>query len=218
MRKLYLGLAATAAAGAAMVTFATVHAQNGTLAGPGTADASQVTAGTYKLDPGHTLVGWRVNHFGFSDYFGLFGDISGTLELDPADVDSAKLDVSIPVSKVVTGSPGLTAHLLRDGRDGAAPDFFGSNPADAHFVSTEVRKTGDNQALITGMLTLNGVTKPVSIMAEFTGAGKHPFNQKESVGFKGWGRIKRTDFNINFGTQVVTDTVDLDITAAFEKE
>ncbi|HSG34056.1 MAG TPA: YceI family protein [Sphingomonadaceae bacterium] len=215
MRKLHLGLAALA--GATVLSIAAVNAQNGTLAGPGTADASQVTAGTYTADPGHTLVQWKVNHFGFSDYFGLFGNITGTLELDPANVDAAKLDVTIPVSSVLTASEGLTAHLLRDGADGAAPDFFGSNPEPARFVSTSVRKVGDDQALINGMLTLNGVTKPVAIMAQFTGAGKHPFNQKESVGFKGWGRIKRTDFNVNFGTQVVTDTVDLEIAAAFEK-
>lgn len=215
MRKIHMALAG--AAGAALLSVAVVQAQNGTLAGPGTADASQVTAGTYTADPGHTLVGWRVNHFGFSDYFGIFGNVSGTLELDPANIEAAKLDVTIPVSKVVTASEGLTAHLLRDGQNGNPPDFFGANPADAHFVSTQIRKTGDTQALITGDLTLNGVTKPVSIMAEFTGAGKNPFSQKETVGFKGWGRIKRSDFNVNFGLQVVSDTVDLDITAAFEK-
>lgn len=215
MRKIHLALAGVA--GAAVLSIAAVQAQNGTLAGPGTADASQVTAGTYTADAGHTLVQWKVNHFGFSDYFGIFGDITGTLELDPADIDSAKLDVTIPVSKVVTASAGLTSHLLRDGQDGAPADFFGANPADARFVSTQVSKTSDTQALITGDLTLNGVTKPVSITAEFVGAGKHPFNQKETVGFKGSTRIKRSDFNINYGIQVVSDTVDLEIAAAFEK-
>jgi polyisoprenoid-binding protein YceI len=215
MRKIHLALAGIA--GAAVLSIGAVHAQNGTLAGPGTASSAAVSAGTYTADAGHTLVQWKVNHFGFSDYFGLFGDVKGTLVLDPANIDASKVDVTIPVSKVVTASAGLTGHLLRDGQGDAAPDFFGSAPADAHFVSTQVRKTGDNQALITGDLTLNGVTKPVSIMAEFTGAGKHPFNQKETVGFKGWGRIKRSDFGINYGLQVVTDTVDLEISAAFEK-
>lgn len=215
MRKIHLALAGIA--GAAVLSIGVVHAQNGTLAGPGTASAAGVTAGTYTADAGHTLIQWKVNHFGFNDYFGIFGDIKGTLTLDPANIEASKVDVTIPISKVVTASAGLTGHLLRDGRDGAAPDFFGSAPADAHFVSTSVRKTGENQALITGDLTLNGVTKPVSIMAEFTGAGKHPYNQKESVGFKGWGRIKRSEFGISYGLANVTDTVDLEISAAFEK-
>ncbi len=51
---------------------------------PGAVDVTRVTAGTYNTDPGHTLIGWRVSHFGFNDYFGIFGDATGTLVLDPA--------------------------------------------------------------------------------------------------------------------------------------
>ena len=216
MRKLHLAL--TGIAGSALLSFTAVQAQNGTNAQPGIVDASLVTAGTYVADPGHTLVGWRVNHFGFSDYFGIFGDVSGTLKLDPANLGATQLEVTIPVSKVTTASEGLTSHLLRAGKEEEAPDFFGPKPADATFKSTQVRPTGNNEALITGMLTLNGVTKPVSVMARLTGAGANPVNQKQTVGFKGWARIKRSDFNVNYAIPMVTDTVDLDITAAFEKQ
>jgi len=44
---------------------------------PGKADMTRVTAGAYTADPSHSLIGWRVNHLGFNDYFGLFGDVSG---------------------------------------------------------------------------------------------------------------------------------------------
>lgn len=216
MRKLHLALAGMS--GAVLLSFTAVQAQNGINAEPGKADASLVSAGTYAADPLHTLVGWRVNHFGFSDYFGIFGDVSGTLKLDPANLEATQLEVTIPVSKVTTASEGLTSHLLRAGKDGAAPDFFGPDPADATFKSTQVRPTGDNEALITGMLTLNGVTRPVSVMARFTGAGANPVNQKQTVGFKGWARIKRSDFNVSYALPMVTDTVDLDIAAAFEKQ
>lgn len=214
MKKLLLA----AATGVALVSVVTVNAQNGDLGTPGTLDPAKVEAGSYTVDAGHTLVGWRVNHFGFSDYFGIFGDVTGTLTLDPANIAASQLEVTIPVSKVTTASEGLTNHLLRDGTDGAAPDFFGANPADATFKSTSVSQTGDMQATITGDLTLNGVTRPVTIEAEFTGAGAHPFNQKLNVGFKGTTRINRSDFNINFAIPMVTDAVDLDIIAAFEKQ
>ncbi|HZF46762.1 MAG TPA: YceI family protein, partial [Sphingomonadaceae bacterium] len=49
-------------------------------------------------------------------------------------------------------------------------------------------------------------------------AGANPFNKKETVGFKGTARIKRSEFNINYAVPMVTDTVDLDIAAAFEKQ
>lgn len=183
---------------------------------PGALDASRVMAGSYAVDPGHTLVGWEVDHFGFSDYFGMFGDVTGTLDLNPADISSAKLSVTIPVSKVTVASAGLRDHLLRAGKDGGKPDFFGAAPADATFVSTTVRQTSANQALINGMLTLNGVTKPVAIMAEFSGAGAHPMNKKLNIGFRGWGEIKRSDFGIDYGIPLVSDEVQLNITAAFE--
>jgi polyisoprenoid-binding protein YceI len=193
-------------------------AQNAPPQKPGAKDAKRVTAGSYKTDPNHTLIGWRVDHLGFNDYFGVFGEASGTLTLDPKAPNAAKVDITIPVSKVTTASAGLTAHLLRPGKDGGPPDFFGAAPADAHFVSTSVKATG-MKAAITGNLTLNGVTKPVTLNAEFSGAGKTPpfMGGKETVGFHAKGVIKRSDFKVLGALPFVSDQVWLDITVAFEK-
>ena len=185
---------------------------------PGVQDPSRVTAGTYAADPGHSLIAFEVNHFGFNDYFGLFGDIAGTLVLDPANIAAAKVDVTIPVANVTTASKGLTDHLLRAGKDGGKPDFFGPAPAPARFVSTSVERTGDMTATITGNLTLNGVTKPVTFEAEFTGAGNNPFNKKATIGFEAETSIKRSDFGVNYGIPMVSDEVELDISVAFEKQ
>ena len=127
------------------------------------------------------------------------------------------LDVTIPVASVTTASKGLTEHLLRAGKDGAAPDFFGPAPAPARFVSTSVKADGMT-AEITGDLTLNGVTKPVTFTAEFTGAGDNPFNKKATVGFEAETSIKRSDFGVNYGIPFVSDEVELDISVAFEKQ
>jgi polyisoprenoid-binding protein YceI len=188
------------------------------MAAPGSKNPAAVTGGTYAVDPNHTLVGWRVNHLGFNDYFGIFGDSTGTLILDPKKPNAAKVDITIPVSKVTTASAGLTAHLTRAGKDGGKPDFFGANAADAHFVSTSVVAKGMT-AKITGNLTLNGVTKPVVLNAEFSGAGKAPamMGGKENVGFHAKGVIKRTEFGLGFFAPVVGDEVALDITVAFQK-
>lgn len=183
---------------------------------PGTADVSRVAAGNYTADAGHSMVGWQVSHFGFNDYLGLFGDVSGTLSLDPANPNAAKVDVTIPVSKVTTPSAGLTGHLLRSGKDGGKPDFFGPAPADARFVSTSVVASG-TAAKITGDLTLNGVTKPVTLDAKFAGAGINPYNKKATVGFHAMAAINRSDFGINYGIPLVADEVRLHITVAFEK-
>ncbi|QAY78248.1 YceI family protein [Sphingosinicella sp. BN140058] len=185
---------------------------------PGSRNPAAVTGGTYTADPNHTLVIWTLDHLGFSPYTGIFGDVTGTLTIDPKAPNSAKVDVTIPVSKVVTASAGLTQHLLRPGKDGGKPDFFGGSPADARFVSTAVVASGQ-KARITGDLTLNGVTKPVTLNAEFYGAGKMPAEMggKENVGFHATGTIQRSQFGLGFGVPMVGDSVKLDISAAFQK-
>lgn len=183
---------------------------------PGQVDATRVIAGTYTADPAHSLIAWEVNHFGFSDYIGLFGDVAGTLTLDPANLSAASVDVTIPVARVTTASSGLTDHLLRPGKDGAKPDFFGPEPAEARFVSTSVDATGPS-ATIDGNLTLNGITRPVTLAAEFTGAGNNPYNKKLTVGFSATTTIKRSDFGIDTAIPLVSDEVELEIHVAFEK-
>jgi len=183
---------------------------------PGARNPDVVMAGTYTADPSHSLVVFKVNHFGFNDYYGIFGDVAGTLTIDPANPDGAKVDVTIPIANVTTASRGLTEHVLRLGKEGAAADFFGPAPAPARFVSTSVKAEG-MKAMITGNLTLNGVTRPISFAAEFTGAGTNPFNKKATIGFGAETSIKRSDFGINYGIPLVSDEVELDISMAFEK-
>lgn len=185
---------------------------------PGSKNPAAITGGTYQADPGHTLVRWQVDHLGFTPYFGIFGGVTGTLTLDPKNPGAAKVDVTIPVAKVTTANEALTAHLLRAGKDGGKPDFFGPSPADARFVSTNVTVNGQS-ATIAGNLTLNGVTKPVTLAAEFYGAGKMPeqMGGKENVGFTATGTIKRSDFGVTMGIPLVSDEVKLDIAAGFEK-
>lgn len=202
---------------AAAVVTPIVVAQGGSA--PGAPDKSRVTAGTYAADPGHTMVVWEVDHFGFSKYSGIFGDVAGTLVIDPANPAAAKVDVTIPVAKITTASAGLTGHLLRAGKDGGKPDFFGATPADAKFVSTAVVLDDDgDEAKVTGNLTLNGVTRPVTLDVDFHGAGTNPFNKKETVGFQAEATIKRSDFGITYGIPAVSDEVELEIHAAFEKQ
>ena len=188
------------------------------MAVPGSKNPAAVTGGTYTVDPAHTLIGWRVNHLGFNDYFGIFGSSTGTLTIDPKNPNAAKVDITIPVSKITTASAGLTAHLLKPAAPGGKADFFGAAPADAHFVSTSVVATGTT-AKITGNLTLNDVTKPVTLDASFSGAGKSPamMGGKENVGFLARTTIMRSQFGVAYGIPIVSDAVELDISVAFQK-
>ena len=185
---------------------------------PGSKSTAAITGGTYQADAGHTLVTWKVDHFGFSPYTGLFGGVTGTLTLDPKRPAAATVDVTIPVAKVTTASSALTAHLLRAPKDaGGKADFFGAEPAPARFVSTRVVVTGKDKARITGDMTLNGVTKPVVLDVEFHGKAKSMMGGKENVGFTARGVIKRSEFGVAYGLPLVSDAVTLDIAAAFQK-
>ncbi len=177
---------------------------------PGAVDPARVQAGTYMVDPAHTQVAFTVNHFGFNNYVGLFGTITGSLTIDPAQPEKASVSIEIPMDQARTSSTDLDKHLQ-------SPDFLNTAQyPTAKFVSTGVTVDGTT-AEIAGNLTLLGVTKPVTIDARFTGAGNHPMNKKLNVGFSGTTTIKRSEFGMGKYVPLVSDDVTLAITVAFEK-
>ncbi|WP_043348739.1 YceI family protein [Methylobacterium sp. B1] len=179
---------------------------------PPTRDPAQIQAGTYAVDPGHTQVGWRVSHMGFSNYAGGFSDVSGTLELQPKNPAAAKLSVKIPVASVTTTSAKLTDELKGDQWLDAAkfPDMT--------FVSTKVTPAGKDHAKVTGDLTLHGVTKPVTLDVTLVGAGVNPLSKKYTVGFEATGTLKRSEFGVKTYVPLIGDELHLTIAGAFEKQ
>jgi polyisoprenoid-binding protein YceI len=173
-------------------------------------DTSKITGGTYVVESTHAIIGWRVNHFNFNDYFGQFGNPTGTMVLDKANPAKSSVTIDIPISGLVSASTKLNEHMMKE-------DFFNAaaHPS-AKFVSTTILIRGTS-ATINGNLTLLGVTKPVVLNAKLSGAGMNPFNKKETVGFHATGSIKRSDWGMGYGIPMVSDKVDLDITVAFEK-
>jgi polyisoprenoid-binding protein YceI len=178
---------------------------------PGAVDASRVRAGTYKVDSAHTIIAWKVDHFGFNPYYGLFGDPTGTMTLDPANPSAASVNITIPIARTTVTSEGLYKHLMTG-------DFFETEKhPNATFVSTRVVPSGTS-AKIEGNLTVRGVTKPVVLDAKFTGAGDNPMSKANTIGFEATTSIKRSDFGMKFLIPMVADQVDLKITVAFERQ
>ncbi len=177
---------------------------------PGAADVSRVVAGAYAADPRHTEVAWRIDHLGFSLYDGIFGGATGTLTLDPARLEATAVAIEVPVSGLVTTVPALNDHLK-------SPDFFDAAKFPAvTFKSTRVTVNGTH-ATLAGLLTLHGVTRPVTLDARFVGAGTNPLSKKATVGFVATTTLKRSDFGMTFLAPALGDTVDLTINAAFER-
>lgn len=211
IRKIFAAAALVALPAAVIPLIAqSAPAQPAPMALPGKPDYSRVTSGTYAVDPAHTLIGFTVDHLGFNPYFGIFGNPTGTLTIDPAKVEQAKVAIDIPLSGLLTTSADLNKHLF-------SKDFFDAEThPTARFVSTAIRRNGAD-AEITGDLTIRGITKPVTLKANFTGAGIGPMNKAETIGFRAMTMIKRSDFGVSFGIPMVSDQVELTITVAFEK-
>jgi len=179
---------------------------------PAARDPAQIQAGTYAVDPGHTQVGWRVSHMGFSNYAGGFSDVSGSLTLDPKTPAASKLSVKIPVASVTTTSAKLTDELKGDQWLDA-----GKYPT-MTFVSTKVAPAGKDHAKVTGDLTLHGVTKPVTLDVTLVGAGANPLNKKYTVGFEATGTLKRSEFGVKTYVPLIGDELHLTIAGAFERQ
>lgn len=143
----------------------------------------------YALDPQHTYVSWQINHFGFSNPSGKWM-AQGTLWLDQQHPQKSNVDVTINVANIITGIPELDKHLQ-------APLFFDTDKfPTATFVSNKVDVIGKDKALVHGILTIHGISKPVTLNMQLNKIGENPINNKMGVGFSGNTKIKRSDFDI----------------------
>ncbi|HUD92397.1 YceI family protein [Sphingobium sp.] len=178
---------------------------------PGTKDVAKVIGGTYQVEPSHTQIVFAYDHMGFTNNMGVVTMPTGTLTLDKANPSASKVSIEVPIANLTTGIPALNEHLAK------AEFFDAAKFPKATFVSTGVKADGATGATITGNLTIKGITKPVTLDAEFYGAGANPMNKKENVGFVATGTIKRSDFGMGMAVPVVGDAIELKIIAAFQK-
>lgn len=100
-----------------------------------------------------------------------------------------------------------TNHTERDKHLRSADFLNTAKYPQATFTSTSVKKDGD-ELDITGDLTLNGVTKPVTLEAKLIGQGDDPWGGKRA-GFEAEGKIKLKDFNIKTDLGPASQEVDL---------
>jgi polyisoprenoid-binding protein YceI len=176
-----------------------------------TMSPSSVQPGFYKIEPNHTRVLFSVSHLGFTTYYGEFVGASGTLTLRPATPTASRLDVSVPISGIMTPSQKLDDELK-------GPEWFDAARFPAMtFRSTAITPTGPGLADVTGDLTLHGVTRQVTLKAKFNAAGVNPLDKAYTTGFEVRGKIKRSDFGVTKYVPLVGDEVTIIISAAFER-
>lgn len=180
----------------------------GTPTAPAVAAPAAIAAvsGTYRLDPDHTNVLVQWTHFGFSQPSADFHIDAGTLVFDATDAGKSSVDVTLPMAAIDTFVPALDEHLKK-------ADFFDvARFPQARFRSTGVKPAGGNKFIVTGVLTIKDVSKPVTLDVTLNGAGKHGMTGQQAIGFSATATLKRSDFGVGAFAPAVSDEVRLRIT------
>lgn len=159
---------------------------------------------TYKLDAGHTFPRFSYSHFGFSTQLSRFNRTTGTVTLDRAARTGA-VDISIDTTSVDTGFAVFDEHIQ-------AEDFLDTakHPT-ATFRSSKVVFSGDTPTAVEGVLTLKGVSRPVTLKVTSFQAMPHPILKKDAIGANATVTVKRTDFNMGKYAPHVGDDVTIDV-------
>jgi len=151
-----------------------------------------VMADTYAIDATHSSAIFKVKHFGTTNFYGAFKEVSGTINYDAGNPASSSIEVEVAAASVDTRNEQRDGHAK-------SPDFL--NAAEfpkITFKSTSIKPAGDDMFEVTGDLTLHGVTKPVTAEVELVGQGKNPRSGKELIGFEARFTVDRTQHDMGF--------------------
>lgn len=164
----------------------------------------------YDIDPGHTVVTFGWNHFGFSNPSARLEQISGSVMLDTGDLTKSTVSVKMPLDGLHTGVAKLDEHLK-------SPEFFdAAKYPDITFKSTKVEKVSANTLKVTGDLSVHGVTKPVTLNVKVNKIGIFEIPQMKikmpAAGFDADVVIKRSDFGVSGYIPAVSDEIPVHIT------
>jgi polyisoprenoid-binding protein YceI len=158
-----------------------------------------LAADSYKIDPAHTAVTFKIAHLNLSWTHGRFNDVSGNFVIDSAEPTQSSFSLQIKPESVDTANSQRDTHLR-------SPDFFNVKQFPAiTFTSKSVKPTQGGYE-VSGELTLHGVTRPVT----FTLAGGRTAEFPPGVRRTGYStqlKLKRSDFGMDKMQGAVGDDV-----------
>lgn len=183
-------------------------------------------AGTYAIDPTHTSVTWRVDHFGLSQYTGRFKTVDATLQFNPEDPSANSITVTIDPLSVETDYPADYKAGHADSAYETWNEDLGRNPnwlnGDAFpqitFTSTAITQETASTGKVTGDLTFLGVTKPVTLDVTYNGKANFPWApDADKIGFSAKTVLKRSDFGNATYAPNIGDEVEVIIETEFQQ-
>lgn len=155
---------------------------------------------TWKIDPTHSDVQFKVKHLMITTITGQFGTFDATMQTKGDDFSAADISFSADINSISTQNAQRDQHLL-------AGDFFEADKyPKLQFVSKEVKKIDDENYKVIGDLTIRDNTRPVELKVEFGGEVVDPWGQTKA-GFELSGKINRKDFGLTFNATTETGGV-----------
>ncbi len=156
--------------------------------------------GTYVIDPAHTEVGFVARHLVGTKVRGRFTDVSGTFTVAETPEDST-VDAVVQAATIHTNQPQRDEHLRTN-------DFLDvPNYPTLTLKSTGLKRVSDTNWVLTGDLTIRGVTKSVDFDLEFLGEGPSMAEGKTVVAFSASATIDRRDFGVSFNHSLLDGSV-----------
>lgn len=179
--------------------------------GAGFGTAAFAAPEAYTLDPSHSQIVFSYNHLGFSTTTGMFSGFEGKIMFDQEDPAASSVEVSFPVTTMLTGWKPREDHFM-------SADLFNAAENElVTFKSTGIEVTGEKTAKITGDLTMHGITKAVVLDAMMTQIGEHPMAKKPWVGFDATTSVLRSDYGLGMAAPFVSDEVAISISIEAQK-
>lgn len=144
--------------------------------------------GDYTIDQAHSRFGFVARHAMVTKVRGQFNQFEGTLRLDGEQPLASSGELVIEASSIDTRNADRDAHIRSN-------DFLAMEQYPQMVFRTTGLEGGADRYLVTGDLTVRGVTKPVTFEVVFTGAAVDPWGQTR-VGFEGAAVVNRKDWGV----------------------
>ena len=148
-------------------------------------------AGTWRLDPTHSRIGFQARHAMVTKVRGAFNDVEGSFHVDMEDIGKSSAEISVKVASIDTRNADRDKHLRTN-------DFFDAPKyPDIVFRSTRIDQVDENSFIVNGELTIKDTTREIAVPIEFTGVETDPYGNLRA-GFEGSRRIDRREYGVNW--------------------
>ena len=168
-----------------------------------------IPSGTYAVDPAHAYLTFSYLHQGLSYPLIRATSVDGELELDARAIENSSTRIAVNVDSIRTNTPYFDKEL-------ASPKFFnaGKYPY-ITFSSQRYEATAEGSGRLHGLVTIRGISRPLTLDVQLNGAMENPLSGKPVIGFSAQGALLRSDFELDRFIPAVADEVAVRIEIEF---